>query len=120
MNLSSILNDLVNGLENSPPFTTTIIPNNDDVSSYWIDLYESFSYKSYAWIIVIIHQSRTPPTPSLRQCEEATITTPQKPMLFKHVATYLQNHILIKVNEQGMIMKGDNHVLVNIPDIIHN
>ncbi|RIB29227.1 hypothetical protein C2G38_2239057 [Gigaspora rosea] len=40
--------------------------------------------------------------------------TPQKSVLFKESVTYLQNHIKLNVNDQGMIIK-DNHMSIKIP-----
>ncbi|CAJ0840649.1 13784_t:CDS:2 [Entrophospora sp. SA101] len=45
--------------------------------------------------------------------------TPQKSLLFKESITYLQNHIKMNVNDQGMIIK-DNHASVDISSIIRN
>ncbi|CAG8598163.1 6905_t:CDS:10 [Gigaspora rosea] len=45
--------------------------------------------------------------------------TPQKSVLFKESVTYLQNHIKLNVNDQGMIIK-DNHMSIKIPSIIRN
>ncbi|KAF0468905.1 hypothetical protein F8M41_025725 [Gigaspora margarita] len=45
--------------------------------------------------------------------------TPQKLMLFKESISYLQNHIKIDVNGQGIITK-DNHISGGISDIIRN
>jgi len=56
-----------------------------------------------------------PPRPNVNNIK----ITPQKFMLFKESVTYLQNHIKINVNDEGMIIK-DNHTSEEISGIIRN
>ncbi|CAG8820015.1 44764_t:CDS:2 [Gigaspora margarita] len=62
---------------------------------------------------------QTPGTPQPRPNVNNIQITPQKLMLFKESVTYLQNHIKIDVNGQGMIIK-DNHISEGISGIIRN
>ncbi|CAG8495339.1 8366_t:CDS:10, partial [Cetraspora pellucida] len=65
-----------------------------------------------------IQTSRTPPPrPNLNNANIQV--TPQKSVLFKESITYLQNHIKLNVNDQGMIIK-DNHTSIKISNIIRN
>ncbi|CAG8518454.1 6668_t:CDS:2, partial [Acaulospora colombiana] len=59
---------------------------------------------------------QTPGTPPPRPNVNDMQVTPQKSVLFKESVTYLQNHIKIDVNDQGMIIK-DNHTYEEISAI---
>ncbi|CAG8658009.1 24996_t:CDS:10, partial [Cetraspora pellucida] len=62
---------------------------------------------------------QTPGTPPPRPNANNMQVTPQKSALFKESVIYLQNHIKINVNDQGMIIK-DNHTTEEISSIIRN
>ncbi|CAJ0835656.1 118_t:CDS:2 [Entrophospora sp. SA101] len=59
------------------------------------------------------------PTTQILHFDDFSWVTPQKSLLFKESITYLQNHIKMNVNDQGMIIK-DNHASVDISSIIRN
>ncbi|CAB5360962.1 unnamed protein product [Rhizophagus irregularis] len=61
--------------------------------------------------------SRTPPPKPLE--ETRNVTTPQKPKLCTRSFQYLSKHISVSINEQGLIMKVDQDVVIpEIPDEI--
>ncbi|CAI2192526.1 1607_t:CDS:2, partial [Funneliformis geosporum] len=62
---------------------------------------------------------KTPPRKPLEEKETKDITTPQKPKLCERSSQYLSKHISVNINEQGLIMKGDQDVIIpEIPDEI--
>ncbi|CAG8471905.1 14155_t:CDS:2 [Acaulospora colombiana] len=70
-------------------------------------------------VIVTNPITQTPGTPLPRHNVNHIQATPQKSVLFKESVTYLQNHIKINVNNQGIIIK-DNHTSAEISSVIRN
>lgn len=50
------------------------------------------------------HQPKTPPI----RPRQVTVTTPEKPSLYKHTMQHLAKHFSVHVNEQCVIMKVDH------------
>ncbi|CAG8638983.1 5528_t:CDS:10 [Ambispora gerdemannii] len=69
-------------------------------------------------VIVTNPTTQTPRTPPPRPNVNIQVT-PQKSVLFKESITYLQNHIEIDINDQGMIIK-DNHISEKISSMVRN
>ncbi|CAG8621175.1 5530_t:CDS:10, partial [Diversispora eburnea] len=92
------------------------IPNNVIISQ---DLPTSVNQYQLSTLTVTNPIIQTPGTPPPRPNVNNMQVTPQKSALFKESVTYLQNHIKIDVNDQGMIIK-DNHTSEEISSIIRN
>ncbi|CAG8677225.1 12497_t:CDS:10, partial [Acaulospora morrowiae] len=93
-----------------------INPNNVIISQYLPTLVNQDQLSTLTVTNPII---QTPGTPPPRPNVNNIQVTPQKSVLFKESVTYLQNHINIDVNDQGMIIK-DNHTSEEISSIIRN
>ncbi|CAG8608940.1 1378_t:CDS:10 [Diversispora eburnea] len=80
---------------------------------------DSSNQEQLPTVIVTNPTTQIPRTPSPRPNVSNIQVTPQKSVLFKESVTYLQNHIRLNVNDQGMIIK-DNDTSVEISSIIRN
>ncbi|CAG8571944.1 11245_t:CDS:10 [Diversispora eburnea] len=85
---------------------------------------DSSNQEQLPTVIVTNPTTRITRTPSPRpNIDNANIQiTPQKSVLFKDSVTYLQNHIKMNVNNQGMIIKDNRapNASVDISNIIRN
>ncbi|CAG8594805.1 2717_t:CDS:2 [Paraglomus occultum] len=102
--------------EDNPAPAINSILNNVIISQ---DLPTLVNQDQLSTLIVTNPIIQTPGTPPPRPNVNNIQVTPQKSVLFKDSVTYLQNHIKIDVNDQGMIIK-DNHTSEEISSIIRN
>ncbi|CAG8456869.1 6987_t:CDS:10, partial [Funneliformis caledonium] len=93
-------------------------PNNVTTSQ---DLSMFVNQEQLPTVLIMKPTTQIPKTPSSRPNinNANTQITPQKSVLFQKSVTYLQNHIKMNVNDQGMIIK-DNHESVDISSTIRN